>query len=113
MLHRRKRVLVLDESDAWQGTIPILDLSEQEGEAVFTKTVTEASPFFNGVAGAELLIVGNVSGIADFVKDIRGRFGELHIIGLAEHREELSNLGCNCFVARDVIPYVVKCRLHY
>ena len=113
MLERRKRVLVVDEWSGWQGAVPVLDLTKQGGEVVVVKTASDASPFFNGVADAEVLIVGSAPGVADFVRNVRGRFDRLHIIGLAEYRSELANLGCNCFVARDALPHVVKSRLHY
>ena len=113
LMNTKKRVLIVDDGDIWQTATSTLGVSDEGGEVVVVKTAREASSYFNGKADAELLIVGKVEGVSDFVRDVRGRFGRLHIIGLAEHRQALTNLGCSCFVAHDALSHVVRSRLHY
>ncbi|MBI2475646.1 MAG: hypothetical protein HYV67_00160 [Candidatus Taylorbacteria bacterium] len=103
-----KKVLVVDGWDGWADwwqALPILD-AEKTGAFRSVRTVREVCEFFNGEAQADILdilIVGGVEGAAEFVKDVRARFARLRIIGLAEHRVSLTNIGCSYFVARDAL----------
>jgi len=102
-----KKVLVVDDWHGWQGPVPILDVTAEGAEVHVVGTVEEASVFFNGEAEAAVIVMGGVQGASEFIKSLRSRFARLHIVGLAEHRVLLSNVGCNCFVNRQTLGLTV------
>ncbi|MDO8590913.1 MAG: response regulator [bacterium] len=99
---KKPKVLVVDDWGGWHGATSVLDLGEQ-ATLQCVATTGEAGEFFNGEPKADILIISAVKDIVEFVKGVRKRFPRLPIIGLTEHRDALSNLGCNVFVNRGTL----------
>lgn len=65
-----------------------------------------ARGFFNGSAGAEILVIA-IAGAREFVLSLKRRFPKTQVIGLKENRTELCDCGCCCIVDQVTLPLTI------
>ena len=102
-----ERVLLVDDWPEWNKLIPSWHIEKFGAEVHVVETVEEAGKFFNGETRANVLFISGLSGAATFVRTQRTRFPKTRIVGFSEHRQILSDVGCNLFVNRQTLGLTV------